>query len=368
MNDDFVDLAKFDGKMFDDFSKTKLADLRSVSKIPVAILTGFLGSGKTTLLNNILRDSGLKIGVIINDFGSINIDAKLLSTAPSEQTIELTNGCVCCILGDNGLREPLQQLANADSDLDAIIIEASGAADPIDLIKTIRFSGNDFTYFGGNILLVDAINFSDTARDFPSHFKKSIRTADIILTTKTSDLDSGEIATLHADLRQGNPHAPILDAPDSTIDPRILFSKRLQENPDQLEIETNHHHCDENCHHSHIHHHFSSLTFESDAPLSPRAFIDFLDNLPQNLFRAKGILYFGMKGYEQKYRFQLVGKSVEISAEEWNAGEKQKSQLVLIGANIDTDKIQSQLETTIDHTPDSTAPEEMVNFERFFQR
>ena len=76
-------------------------------------------------------------------------------------------------------------------------------------------------------------------------------------------------------------------------------------------------HNDHEDHSSHLHHQFSSFSFESETPLEPKQFIEFLDNLPQDLFRAKGFCYFGMKGYEQKFILQVVGNYTEIKAEEW---------------------------------------------------
>lgn len=368
MNNDFIDLDKFKNGLFDDFSKTEIVKRETTTKIPVAILSGFLGSGKTTLLNNILRDSGLKIGIIVNDFGAINIDAKFLPSSLDTQTIELTNGCVCCIIGDNGLKEPLATLANASSDLDAIIIEASGAADPVDLIRTIRFSGNNFTYFGGNIHLIDAENFDYLASKFPSHFKKCLKTADIALITKGGRVSNEKIKSLRAEIRTHNPHAPIIESPDSTLDPAMLFSPRENWSDEIFEPHHHHHHCDKNCKHDHIHHQFSSVAFSLREPLNPRAFVDFLDNLPKNLFRAKGIIYFGMKGYEQKFRFQLVGKSIQIEAEEWQDGEAHESNLVFIGTKLDEKLLQANLNEVVDTNPNAGSSEEMVNFERFFQK
>ena len=113
MDNDF-DLANFGDDIFEDFTKNapQVAAENTAArkrKIPVVMVSGFLGAGKTSLLNNILRDSPqLKIGAIVNDFGKINIDNRLVSGTFSENQIELSNGCICCMLGDNGLREPLE--------------------------------------------------------------------------------------------------------------------------------------------------------------------------------------------------------------------------------------------------------------------
>ena len=107
------------------------------------------------------------------------------------------------------------------------------------------------------------------------------------------------------------------------------------------------------------------MAFETVKPLNPQKFLSFLDNLPKNLFRMKGICYFGMKGYEQKYIVQLVGKTIDIYSEEWK-DETPKTELVLIGSKIDKAEILAKLSDLEDKNPDEITPQNMVNFERFF--
>ena len=101
--------------------------------VPILLVTGFLGSGKTTLINDLLQDEhGMRIAAIVNDFGSINIDAALLESA-SDEVIGLKNGCICCSLQGDLLRTLKQGLTNNAPDL--IVIEASGVADPEGIIQ-----------------------------------------------------------------------------------------------------------------------------------------------------------------------------------------------------------------------------------------
>ena len=223
MDNDF-DLAIFGDDIFEDFTKNapQVAAENTAAhkrKIPVVMVSGFLGAGKTSLLNNILRDSPqLKIGAIVNDFGKINIDNRLVSGTFSENQIELSNGCICCMLGDNGLREPLDILANENSELDAILVEASGIAEPYDLMNTLRYSGNQFTFFGGNIYLIDAKNFELAQKEFPTHFKKCLKTADILLITKTDLVSPEKVAEIRQFARELNARALILASRIADLD------------------------------------------------------------------------------------------------------------------------------------------------------
>src|SRR5690606_37910380 len=104
--------------------------------VPILLVTGFLGAGKTTFINDVLKaDHGLRIAAIVNDFGSINIDAELLATA-TDAVIGLKNGCICCSLQGDLLRTLKRVMAEADRP-ELIVIEASGVADPRGVIDAL---------------------------------------------------------------------------------------------------------------------------------------------------------------------------------------------------------------------------------------
>ena len=105
------------------------------SSIPITILSGFLGAGKTSLLNHILHGNhGLKVGVLVNDFGEINIDAELVAGA-SDNSVSLSNGCVCCSIRDDLVESTLQLLDGPDCP-EYLILETSGVADPVAVTRT----------------------------------------------------------------------------------------------------------------------------------------------------------------------------------------------------------------------------------------
>ena len=136
------------------------------ARLPVVIIGGYLGAGKTTLINHLLHHAqGLRVAVLVNDFGSINIDAELLSSAePGSEAgvISLAGGCLCCSFGDDlvGTLQALQQRQPAP---DVVLIELSGVALPAQVARTVRLaSGVDLV---GSLVLVDAMQTQKLAAD-----------------------------------------------------------------------------------------------------------------------------------------------------------------------------------------------------------
>ena len=146
----------------------------------VTIITGFLGSGKTTLLNRILQNrSNLRVAILVNEFGDINIDSQLLVTI-DEDMIELTNGCICCTLND-GLLNAMYKILEERDRIDAVIIETTGLADPLPIALT--FLGTelrDMTTLDSILTVVDAENFEMTLLTSEALFQQ-ITYGDIIL-------------------------------------------------------------------------------------------------------------------------------------------------------------------------------------------
>jgi hypothetical protein len=107
--------------------------------VPVLALTGFLGAGKTTVLNSVLRAPGARFGVVVNDFGTIDVDAALLS-GQVDEAASIAGGCLCCLPEAGGLDEALAQLSRPRLRLDAILVEASGVAEPLALARLLEHS------------------------------------------------------------------------------------------------------------------------------------------------------------------------------------------------------------------------------------
>ena len=331
-----------------------------MKKTPVIILAGFLGSGKTTTLNHILRSSnGKKIGVIVNDFGEVNIDSLLVSRQ-TDNTMELSGGCICCQMNDGGLDEILATFSHPNSKIDAIVIEASGIAEPIDLRKLILYSSNKSISMNGVVYIVDAKNIIDNLKNHPK-INNHIAAADIIVLNKIDLVDKNDLVSIKSTINKINSNSIIIQTKEGRLNPGLLFDIDLNTSkPEQLSLAVG----TEHSKHDHLHDNFDSISFSSKKPLSPKKFNHFIETLPSNVYRLKGIIYYGMKGFEQKIIIHKVGSHISQSAEEWQNDETPMSNLVAIGIDINKQDILNKLKVCIDKEPENISPEDMVDIMR----
>lgn len=311
--------------------------------IPIVALVGFLGSGKTSLLNQLLTQAdGRKIAVIVNDYGSINIDAGLVA-AQTDSTLELTNGCVCCNLDTTELDEAIARFTADGSQIDHIVIEASGLAEPADLSRVLSATS---ARLDALISLVDATQLPNE-EPHRRLVHDAIKAGDLIVLTKTDIATPEQIATAKMFINDISPTSRIIESGGDKLPIDLLLDP-----PDPRPADRSEHH-----HHEHAHEQFESVAFTTSQPLDPPRFQQFVNRqLPTSIYRAKGWVNLGAKGQDHKYLFQLVGKRADISWVEWE-DQTPITELVFIGKGFDSKQLLQDLEACIDPNPETTDPD-----------
>lgn len=325
---------------------------------PIMAIVGFLGSGKTTLLNHILKENqGLKIGVIVNDFGDINIDSMLVARQ-TDQELELSNGCICCSLEGSSLDDAIGQLAHSGSTIDYIVIEASGLAEPKELLRLLVNTKNDFARFDSLVAVVDASNVLETKEKHPG-FMEQLSLADIIVLNKVDLVSAKKLKEVEGYLSFVNGKAHVIPTENAILDSRLLLApdKLFARNDQPLQLKLG---SEAENHNDHLHHTYQKVSFATTEPIDPKKWEAFVAELPNSIYRAKGFLYFGMKGLGQKFLFQLVGPRHEMKLDDW-LGQPPKTELVFIGSGFEEEALKKKLDSLIDEKPDDLSNETIMD-------
>ncbi|WP_237536981.1 GTP-binding protein [Streptomyces sp. SID5785] len=334
----------------------------SPQQIPVVVLAGFLGSGKTTLLNHLLHHGGgTRIGAIVNDFGSIEIDAMAVAGQLGDSTVSLGNGCLCCAVDASELDVYLDKLTRPVHDvhaIDVIVIEASGIAEPQELVRMVLASDNPRVVYGGLVEVVDTAEFDATREKHPE-VERHLGLADLVVVNKADRVTDAERTRVLDAVRAAAERAAVVTASYARIDPELLFDCRpTEERIGQLSFDDLHRHDGNRSddgnpsesqepdggrgHEEHLHAAYESVAFTSDVAMDPRRLMAFLDGRPDGLYRIKGYVDFGTGDTLNRYAVHAVGRFLRFYPEPWPAGER-LTQLVLIGAGIDAEALHKEL-------------------------
>lgn len=316
----------------------------------MVVLAGYLGSGKTTLLNHLLRnDDGRRIGVLVNDFGSINIDAMNVA-GQVDIAMSLENGCLCCAVDSDGVDPMLERLAYPGAPLDAIVIEASGIAEPRQLVRLVLSSQNPNIEFGGLVEVVDAAEFDDTRARHPE-LDDHVRLADLVVVNKIDRVGGADRDRVIAAVREIADGA-VLAAERGRISPGILFDDpdvRDSAGARQLSFADLEEH--DHDHEQHMHAAYESVEFTAEEPLNPSAFLRFLNERSRGVYRIKGPIDFGPSGDDRRFMLHTVGVYAAFEKTRWKG--RRATNLVLIGTDLDAEALSARLESCVDSDPDT---------------
>ncbi len=274
---------------------------RPRQRLPVVTIGGFLGAGKTTLVNEILRQAnGRRIVVFVNDFGAINIDHALVETIEDDR-ISLSNGCVCCSLNDD-LVTGVADFARAAAPPDAIVVEASGVADPraldasLDALEAAGLASLDTRLYVLDVDGFDRLEFEDA-----EHIIDHAAASDLILLNKSDIASSQQIAALRETLAVSAPYSNCIEADHCRVPIDLILAgkpARSKAARPATRAEKGTAHWGDG--------RFDHWSGQTDTPLDRRRFEDFAGLLPAHCLRAKGIVRFA-DDPGQSVLFHLVG-------------------------------------------------------------
>jgi len=330
--------------------------MKHSKKIPITILTGFLGSGKTTLLNYILsHSSGKKIAVIVNEFGEVNVDAKLVEHT-TEEMIELSNGCICCTLrGD--LIEAVDKIIR-ENDIDGIVIESTGIGEPIPIAQAFYVHPEllelnpdlpkiqNRVYVDAVITVVDSAQFfemyqreslipdDDFGRGYSQLLAEQIEGANILVLNKSDMATSEERQQLQDLLKVMNPKAKMIEASYGEVSIHEIMDTgifNIEEAEDMslwvTELEKEHQPESEE-------YGINTYVFKTTRRFDEKKLIEILEyGFPSNVLRSKGLV--SIQNSDTAFLWSQAGKFIKFDPiGRFNDPVNSYNEIVFIGKGI----------------------------------
>lgn len=307
--------------------------IMSLREVPVVLITGYLGSGKTTLMQHLLSQEERKVALIVNDMGSINIDASLLSKTGNKvaqvELVEMQNGCICCTLKDEFM-EQIERLAD-DKELEAIFVEASGISEPSSIagaFVTYEMSTDTRVYLKTVVSVVDvdriykeflhSLEEDDDPEegDVINLIMDQIEFCNVMLLNKTDLLSEEQLQEVKTGLRNLQKEAEMIPCVQGKVDLAVLIDREDFDFDDCLassSVQQALNGCEPGDENACVDEYgISSFVYEEQRPFNRDAFNKFVDTYPNTLIRTKGYIWFS-DDWNHIQLFEQAGRNASIT-------------------------------------------------------